>query len=127
MTHAVLKALADARLITTSEDSAEVAHEALIREWPTLRGWLEEQYPNFTSFGGAGMAGFGSSIPPAGTILDFGGNTPPTGFVLCNGVAYDKTLPAYKKLFDAIGYNFGGAGNSFNVPDLQGRMAVGMA
>jgi len=41
-TQAVLKALADARLITTSEDSAEVAHEALIREWPTLRGWLED-------------------------------------------------------------------------------------
>src|SRR5215212_1337201 len=41
-TQTVLKALADARLIITSEDSAEVAHEALIREWPTLRGWLEE-------------------------------------------------------------------------------------
>ncbi|MGE5378255.1 MAG: PQQ-binding-like beta-propeller repeat protein, partial [Bacteroidota bacterium] len=41
-THAVLKSLADARLITTSHDTAEVAHEALIREWPTLRGWLEE-------------------------------------------------------------------------------------
>src|SRR5687768_14741553 len=41
-THTVLKALADARLIITAEDSAEVAHEALIREWPTLRGWLEE-------------------------------------------------------------------------------------
>jgi WD40 repeat protein len=41
-THAVLKSLADARLITTSEDSVEVAHEALIREWPTLRGWLED-------------------------------------------------------------------------------------
>jgi WD40 repeat protein/transcriptional regulator with XRE-family HTH domain len=41
-THAVLKALADARLITTGEGSAEVAHEALIREWPTLRGWLED-------------------------------------------------------------------------------------
>ena len=41
-THAVLKALADARLITTSEDSAEVAHEALIREWPTLRSWLDD-------------------------------------------------------------------------------------
>jgi len=38
----VLKTLADARLITTTEDSVEVAHEALIREWPTLRGWLEE-------------------------------------------------------------------------------------
>jgi WD40 repeat protein len=38
----VLKTLADARLITTSEETAEVAHEALIREWPTLRGWLDE-------------------------------------------------------------------------------------
>lgn len=38
----VLKTLADARLITTSEEAAEVAHEALIREWPTLRQWLEE-------------------------------------------------------------------------------------
>jgi WD40 repeat protein/transcriptional regulator with XRE-family HTH domain len=41
-THAVLNALADARLITKTEEAAEVAHEALIREWPTLHGWLEE-------------------------------------------------------------------------------------
>lgn len=41
-THAVLKALADARLVITNEASVEVAHEALIREWPTLRGWIEE-------------------------------------------------------------------------------------
>lgn len=38
----VLTRLADARLITTSENSAEVAHEALIREWPRLREWLNE-------------------------------------------------------------------------------------
>lgn len=38
----VLKVLADARLIITSEDSVEVAHEALIREWPRLRSWLED-------------------------------------------------------------------------------------
>ncbi len=41
-TQAVLKALADARLITIGQNSVEVAHEALIREWPTLRTWLEE-------------------------------------------------------------------------------------
>ena len=41
-TRAVLQALTNARLITTSEDFAEVAHEALIREWPTLRAWLKE-------------------------------------------------------------------------------------
>jgi hypothetical protein len=38
----VLKTLADARLITTEAGMVEVAHEALIREWPTLRGWLME-------------------------------------------------------------------------------------
>jgi WD40 repeat protein len=41
-TRSVLKTLADARLVTIAEDSVQVAHEALIREWPTLRGWLEE-------------------------------------------------------------------------------------
>ncbi|GJM42534.1 MAG: hypothetical protein DHS20C20_28160 [Ardenticatenaceae bacterium] len=38
----VLKTLADARLLTTSDDGAEVAHEALIRQWPTLQSWLDE-------------------------------------------------------------------------------------
>jgi hypothetical protein len=38
----VLTRLADARLVTTDNEVVEVAHEALIREWPTLRGWLEE-------------------------------------------------------------------------------------
>jgi len=38
----VLVKLADARLITTGEGTVEVAHEALIREWPTLRAWLAE-------------------------------------------------------------------------------------
>ncbi len=36
----VLVKLADARLIITGESTVEVAHEALIREWPTLRDWL---------------------------------------------------------------------------------------
>ena len=38
----LLERLADARLVTLGEGTAEVAHEVLIREWPTLRGWLEE-------------------------------------------------------------------------------------
>jgi WD40 repeat protein/basic membrane lipoprotein Med (substrate-binding protein (PBP1-ABC) superfamily) len=38
----VLNKLAEARLITVNSDSIEVAHEALIREWPTLRAWLED-------------------------------------------------------------------------------------
>jgi len=39
---AVLNMLAEARLITLNEDSAEVAHEALIREWERLHEWLTQ-------------------------------------------------------------------------------------
>ncbi|MGH8904604.1 MAG: TIR domain-containing protein, partial [Egibacteraceae bacterium] len=45
---AVVKALADARLVTTGRDEAsgaavvDVAHEALIRGWPKLQGWIEQ-------------------------------------------------------------------------------------
>ncbi len=38
----LLGVLADARLVTLHESSVEVAHEALIREWPRLQSWLDE-------------------------------------------------------------------------------------
>ncbi|MBV8221269.1 MAG: AfsR/SARP family transcriptional regulator, partial [Solirubrobacterales bacterium] len=38
----VLAILTDARLLTASDGTVEVAHEALLREWPRLQGWLEE-------------------------------------------------------------------------------------
>ena len=40
---AVVDPLAAARLLTVDAGTVEVAHEALFREWPRLRGWLEEQ------------------------------------------------------------------------------------
>lgn len=38
----LLDVLAQARLLTLGEETAEVAHEALIREWPALQRWLAE-------------------------------------------------------------------------------------
>src|SRR5947209_15070241 len=38
----VLAQLADARLVTVSDGEIELSHEALLREWPRYRGWLEE-------------------------------------------------------------------------------------
>jgi WD40 repeat protein/DNA-binding SARP family transcriptional activator len=38
----VLAQLADARLLTVSDGEVELSHEALLREWPRYRGWLEE-------------------------------------------------------------------------------------
>jgi WD40 repeat protein/DNA-binding CsgD family transcriptional regulator len=37
----VLTVLADARLITVDDGSVEVAHEALLRDWPRFSDWLE--------------------------------------------------------------------------------------
>ena len=39
---AALSTLVDRRLVVADNGSVEVAHEALLREWPRLRGWLEE-------------------------------------------------------------------------------------
>jgi WD40 repeat protein/DNA-binding SARP family transcriptional activator len=36
-----LAVLTESRLLTVDEGAVEVAHEALLREWPRLRGWLE--------------------------------------------------------------------------------------
>ena len=38
----VLDRLARARLVTTDQESFELAHEALARAWPRLRSWLDE-------------------------------------------------------------------------------------
>ena len=39
---AVLGALVGKRLLTAAQEHVEVAHEALLREWPRLRAWLDE-------------------------------------------------------------------------------------
>ena len=38
----VVDLLVRARLVTTSEESVDLAHEALVRAWPRLQSWLEE-------------------------------------------------------------------------------------
>ena len=38
----LIERLTAARLLVVGDESVEIAHEALIREWPRLRGWLAE-------------------------------------------------------------------------------------
>ncbi|GHE96232.1 hypothetical protein GCM10018785_71510 [Streptomyces longispororuber] len=40
--HHILERLSRARLITLTEDSVDLAHEALIAGWPRLQSWIEE-------------------------------------------------------------------------------------
>ena len=39
----VVDALANARLLTLDQGTVELAHEALIREWPRLRAWIDDE------------------------------------------------------------------------------------
>jgi hypothetical protein len=43
--HQVVRLLADARLLVTGQETAELIHDALMREWGQLRGWLQEDRP----------------------------------------------------------------------------------
>lgn len=65
-----------------------------------------------------------AAIAP-GVINMFGGSQAPSGSLLCNGAAYSRT--AYPALFAVIGttYGAGDGANTFNVPNLQGRVPVG--
>ena len=64
----------------------------------------------------------GAENPP-GAIIMFGGQLAPAGWLLCDGTAYSPAT--YPLLFNAIGYLYGGAANSFQVPDFQTRVPVG--
>ncbi len=60
---------------------------------------------------------------PAGTIIQSAAINEPDGWFDCNG----RTLlvAEYAYLFSAIGYGYGGADLSFNIPDMRGRVGVG--
>lgn len=62
-------------------------------------------------------------LVPVGVMLDYTGSSAPTGFLLCDGSSYSTTT--YAALFAVTGYTFGGSGSSFNVPNMQRRVAMG--
>ena len=64
------------------------------------------------------------STMPAGLINAFDLSSAPAGYLLCNGASVSKTT--YPELFSAIGYRHGGSGNNFNLPNLQGKMLLGV-
>lgn len=68
----------------------------------------------------------GIAALPVGTILDYAGSTAPSGFLLCDGAAVSRST--YSGLFNLIGTTFGAGDGSttFNVPDLRGRVGVGL-
>jgi len=65
-------------------------------------------------------------VPPAGAVAMYAGKTAPTGWLICDGSSLQDAVK-YGKLYDAIGTVYGGTGkNNFKIPDMQGKVAVGV-
>lgn len=64
---------------------------------------------------------------PAGIIMPFAGTVAPQGCLFCDGSAVSRTT--YAELFSVIGttYGAGDGETTFNIPDLSGRVVIGVS
>lgn len=69
------------------------------------------------------LSGQTDSGVPSGVMVPFAGKTVPDGWLLCNGASLAKA--SYPDLFTAIGYTWGGSGNTFYLPNYNGRHILG--
>ncbi len=63
-------------------------------------------------------------VMPVGSIVAYAGSKAPEGWWLCDGRSLNKNQ--YPELFEAIGTTYGSSGDSFNLPNLKGRVPVGV-
>jgi microcystin-dependent protein len=61
---------------------------------------------------------------PAGMVSPYAGSSDPSGWFICDGRALNRT--SYPLLFNVIGFTYGGSGTTFYIPDLRGRVPVGL-
>lgn len=67
-----------------------------------------------------------AGIIPIGGIILYGVSADPINYLLCDGRSLVRVSP-YDQLFAVIGTTFGAAdGSHFNIPDLRGRVPVGV-
>jgi microcystin-dependent protein len=79
---------------------------------------------NTGSQGNTGSTGPAASIA-TGSIIMYGGSSAPTGYLLCDGSS--QLQASFAALFAVIGTTYGSAdGTHFNLPDLRGRIPVGV-
>lgn len=66
------------------------------------------------------------SIVPPGCVMEYAAANAPSGWLLCDGTAVSRTT--YSALFGVIGttYGVGNGSTTFNLPNLRGRVPVGL-
>lgn len=73
-----------------------------------------------------GIVAANAGLIPTGAVVDFAGSSAPTGYLICDGSAVSRTT--YADLFALIDEDYGAGDGSttFNLPDLRGRVSVGL-
>lgn len=126
----VVSGLVDAngRLILYSRDGASIDAGNVVGPQPpiatnaeTLAGTLSTK-----AVAPTGLAVALAALVPAGTISMFAGGTAPATYALCQGQALSRVTNSV--LFAAIGitYGVGDGSTTFNVPNIRGRVPVGL-
>lgn len=69
------------------------------------------------------VVGFQEQMPIGSMMLYPVGSAPNSKWMLCEGQSLSTTT--YADLFALVGYNFGGAGANFNLPDLRNMFVAG--
>ena len=95
----------------------------------TITGTSPNQTLNLTlpkgDTGNAGEKGDPGKGLPIGAIIPFSGELLPEGYLDCDGSAISRTT--YAELFSVVGtrYGAGDGSTTFNLPNLNGKVAVG--
>lgn len=119
-TEAATRAAADTNRYTKAESDAKFVELA----GDTMTGALVLP-GNPTAALQAAPKQYVDAASPFGSVVAFAGAAAPTGWLLCNGQSVSRTT--YAALFAAIGTTYGSVdGNSFNVPDYEGRVLVAL-
>ena len=115
----------EAEYLTEEEDPVFASSVASDITQEDLESWdsKSEFDGEFSSLAGVPN----SAITPSGVISIFAGNTAPDGYLICDGSEVSRT--EYADLFAVIGttYGEGDGATTFNLPNLQGRVPLGIS
>jgi microcystin-dependent protein len=65
-----------------------------------------------------------SLLVPTGSVTVFAGAVAPGGWLFCDGSTVARAV--YEALYNVIGTTYGGNSTNFNLPDMRGRVAIGV-
>lgn len=99
--------------------------DSLRREIESIRQWQREMMPSVAQSVTGIVAEITARFPVA-SVVPYAGSTAPTGWLFADGAAVSRAT--YSDLFDIIGttYGAGDGSTTFNLPNLKGRIPVGL-